>query len=67
MQVVFKGNKFIDGRDGGSYYSGEYVDWLETQFKESRREVHSMAAERNKWKGIAAGLLEDLGDLEVDE
>ena len=64
--MIFQGEKFVDGRDGGSYYSAHYVEWLETQFEESRKEFHIMAAKRNKWKGIAEGLLEDLEELEED-
>ena len=30
----FTGNKFIEGREGGDYYSAEYVEWLEEQLAE---------------------------------
>lgn len=66
MQVVYQDEKFIKGRDNGDYYSGFYVLWLEEQLEESRKQVHMMAAKRNKWKGIAEGLLEDLEELEED-
>ena len=29
MGENFEGEKFITGREGGDYYSGFYVDWLE--------------------------------------
>ena len=31
---MFKGNKFIKGRDGGDYFSEEYVDWLEARLRD---------------------------------
>jgi hypothetical protein len=30
-RLVFEGNKFIPDGQGGDYYSGEYVFWLEEQ------------------------------------
>ncbi len=64
MKVIYKGDKTVPGRAGAKFYSKDYVKWLEAKFKESRDEVHMMAAKRNKWKGIARVLLEELEGAE---
>lgn len=35
----YTGDKFIEGRDGGSYHSAFYVDWLEEKIEALQAEL----------------------------
>lgn len=58
----FQGEKFVAGTDNGSYYSAEYVDWLEERIEALLKSNRSLRRQMESQRTAAARRFRDQSD-----